>query len=706
MVTDKLRILLGGLLLPGLVCVAAIAQDDDDETERQKQAATEYVEVEASGLPESNTIATRLPVPLQTTPWNIGTVGPALFKEQGGQVLSDALRNVSGVNVQTQSGVHDFFVVRGFDSLSGSLVLIDGASEPEATYYPLYNVAGIEVLKGTGGFLYGKDPLAATVNIVRKQPLPTDLFGFSLSGGSFNTYEGALDWNTSSGSGNLDLRVNAFWSQTDNYRDLDSSQHWAVNPSVTWRPSPRSKLNLNLEYVDAQYSPDAGLPIYNEAIAPVSRRQTYHTPLDFSDQTVSRIQLDYEIKLSDRVTLRNKTYYRDLDWQSTGTLLSGALDVDFGGFLVPLVIRSVTFLDNRQTFTGNRFEAIFTLGGGSVTHHLLTGLEIARQEDVTDLGVALPCGPLGPPGCVPQVTLFDPMEIGTTIAPSFSLLTGDSRADIIAPYVIDQIRFSERYHLLIGVRWDDISLSGISRDDSELSPMAGFVFAPSDQLSLYVNAGQSHAPPGARVTDPVRVPEESTQYEVGVKKKFLDGKMQTTFSLYEIERKNIAIPDDTGILQQAGDQRSRGFEFELAAEPRSGFHTVFSYAYNDAELTRFSESVFTGMGFTTVDRTGNTPAFAPEHLANFWATKRLRGGLGFGGGLRYVDDQFIAEDNAFSVDSAFIVDATVFYDFGAWRAKLNLKNLTDEEYAIRGFGSQSVIPAAAFGGYLGIEYRR
>ena len=45
-------------------------------------------------------------------------------------------------------GVFDFFVVRGFDSLTGGLVLTDGAPEPESTFYPLYNVRQVEVLKG------------------------------------------------------------------------------------------------------------------------------------------------------------------------------------------------------------------------------------------------------------------------------------------------------------------------------------------------------------------------------------------------------------------------------------------------------------------------------------------------------------------------------------------------------------------------------
>ena len=54
------------------------------------------------------------------------------------------------VNVSAGFGIFDYFTVRGLDSLTGGLVLTDGVSEPESTFYPLYNVRQIEVLKGSG----------------------------------------------------------------------------------------------------------------------------------------------------------------------------------------------------------------------------------------------------------------------------------------------------------------------------------------------------------------------------------------------------------------------------------------------------------------------------------------------------------------------------------------------------------------------------
>ena len=166
------------------------------------------------------------------------------------------------------------------------------------------------------------------------------------------------------------------------------------------------------------------------------------------------------------------------------------------------------------------------------------------------------------------------------------------------------------------------------------------------------------------------------------------------------------------IQLQAGDQRSRGVELEFAAEPAPRLRAFLAYAYTDAELTSFSERVTVGYDpgtgrpiEATLDRSGNTPAFVPTNLLNLWLSKGFRGGLGLGGGVRYIGPQYIAEDNLAQIDQAWVLDATVFYDFKKARVSVNFKNLGDAEYEVRGFGSTSVIPAQPRSVFLGFQYR-
>jgi iron complex outermembrane recepter protein len=234
----------------------------------------------------------------------------------------------------------------------------------------------------------------------------------------------------------------------------------------------------------------------------------------------------------------------------------------------------------------------------------------------------------------------------------------------------------------------------------------GITFAPRPELSLYASGGSAFAPPSTLVVGP-REPELSRQLELGAKRSFAGGKAFASLSVYHLERDDVAIPDETGVARQNGDQRSRGLELELAGDMGAGVYVSAGYAFSDAELTRFSERVIVGFDplpvFGTVDRSGNTPAFAPRHLANFWVMKRLPAGFGLAAGARYVGGQFIAEDNAFELDDYLLLDAALSYQRGAATVRVNFKNISDGDYFTRGFGSASVIPGDPFAVYGSLE---
>lgn len=693
------------------------AQEDPDDQAGQGQAQEEeaeqkevfvdevFVQGEIPAIPTSNTVAAKLPLSLRETPASVSVVGSPVFEEQRSFILGDALRNASGVNVQTGNGAFDFFVVRGLDSVSSGLILFDGAPEPETSFYPVYNLEQVEVLKGPAAFLYGGSPLGGTVNMVRKQPLDGSFLRLGVSGGSFSTVQGTLDGNVANSSDTLRFRVNSLWQSSDNYRDDKESEVRAINPSLTWRPSGRTSVNFNLERVEAEYETDAGLPILlSNQVADVPRTRSYQSPFDVSDQDILRFQVDVETRFSDSFVLRNKTYYRDFDWVSRGTTFNGVFPVPIPGVGArDMVFRSLLSLDDTQEFVGNQLEGLWRLRTGNVTHNLLAGVEVARLSDEFTFV----------PAFLPPIDLLNPVETAAGPVqpiPGFAF-AADAETNVLAPYVVDQIVFGERFQLLLGARHDSLDfqddVSRTERDDSQLSPMVGVVVSPSSTLSFYASASEAFAPQSTFVVGEERVPEESRQVEAGVKKGAFGDRLRWSVALYQIDRENIGIPDDNGFTQQTGSQRSRGAELEVTAEPRPGTRTLFAYAYNDAELTEFTERIQVSLQppfFVTLDHTGNRPAFAPEHIANLWVTQRLGGGFGLGLGGRYVSEQFIAESNQFAIDDYATVDAALYYDRGPWGVNLNLKNVTDEEYLTRGFGGTSVIPAAGFATYAGFHY--
>jgi iron complex outermembrane receptor protein len=631
-------------------------------------------------------------VAVQDLPVSVAVVPERVFEEQSATLMGDALKNASGVNVTTGFGIFDFYVIRGFDSLSSGLVLTDGIPELESIFHPLYNVRQVEVLKGPSSFLYGGNPLSGAVQLVRRQPVAGTFADVNLAYGSYGTYDASFDGNAATGDGRLAFRLNATTQGTDQYRDLPEGRLSAINPTFTWRPDDRTRLGLELEYVESRFPPDTGIPFLGRedpVLAPVPRTTSYQSPFDGSTQEAYRFRFLVERELAPGLTLRNRLYYTELTWDSDGTLVLGAFPGMDGRLQVQ---RTLTLLDDRQRLLGNQLELSASFGTGSVRHDLLAGLEIASLKDRFTQEV----------GLLPPMDLLEPVETAqppiVTIPPLAQ--AGDSRSLVIAPYVVDRLHFSPKVQAFVGARLDALDfedpLNDTERDSTRVNPLLGLVFSPTDALSFYGSWATGSAPPSTQIVGP-RDPEESRQVELGAKLTFLDGRAFAGLALYDLRRENIAIPDSSGITRQEGDQRSRGVEVDLAVEPFQGWSVQGSYAFTDSELTRYTEIVpLPPPDFVVMDYSGNTAPFAPRHLFGLWVSKRFDFGLGLAGGVRHVGDQLIAPDNWATIEAYTTLGATVSFTKERWGLRVHFRNLTDTEYAARGFGSASAIPARPF----------
>ena len=683
-----------------------VEQAPDEKSKEQSAEETapprfeERVLVEGSvdAIPTMESTFAKVPVSRQSTPASVGVVPRFVFERQNATILGEALQNVSGVNVATGFGVFDFFTVRGFDSLETGLVMTDGAFEPESTFYQLYNVERVEVLKGPAAFLYGGNPLSGTVNLIRKAPVAKNTADFKLNLGSFQSLQGTADVNVSRSDGRAALRVNAAYTSSEFYRDDKDNRQFAVNPVVYFEVTEKTNVNVNFEYVNNEYKPDSGLPLLFNEVPEVPRTRSYQSPLDTSEQGIYRLRADVRSELNAHVTLRDKFYLTDLDWQTDGTLLVGAFPNAAGSVDV---FRNLTLLDDRQKLLGNQLEALVSFRTGAIEHRALVGFEATRLTDEFTLDV----------GFLPTIDLFDPVE--TAAAPVFLIpglsTAADARSVTLAPYFLDHIAFSSRVEVFVGGRWDSIdyedAVTDTARDTTAFSPMLGGVFMPRPSVSIYASYSEAFAPPSSRVIGE-REPEEAWQFELGLKKQFAGGRSNATVAFYNLERDKIAIPDASGITQQAGNQRSRGLEVEVATQVSGTWFSFITYALNDSELTDFAESVFTGAipPFVTLERSGNVAPFAPRHIFNVWTTQEFASGLGLGGGVRYVSGQFIAPDNAFEIPGYFTLGANVYYRVGQWKLSLNLKNLTNRDFETRGFGNSAVIPADPFAAYASVQF--
>lgn len=623
---------------------------------------------------------------MRAAPLALSAIGRKELSAIDARTLSDVLVGTAGVNVQPGNAVHDLFVVRGVDSLTGALVTSDGAPEPEAGFYHAYNLERVEVIRGPAGFRWGSGAAAGVVALVGKRPRLGE--NFVTLGGDYATFD---TWRATADAGvasaELGFRVNAMHEESDGFRDGQRSDVSAANPVVRWRRGETS-IDAGVELSRDRHHPDAGIPVIGNAVGEVPRTRAYGSPYDSSHQDTKRLRFELGTELGKSARLSLLGYYTSLDWDSDGTLLNGVFPDGTGRSSVS---RSLILLDDRQSIVGSRVEIDARLGNRErPRHRLLAGLELQRQRDDFDLEI----------GLLPGIDLEEPRETATgpiMLLPGFGT-AARARAVTLAPYALDRIDLGRGFETWLGARVDHIDYrdprSAIDRTDTQLSPLLAVTFAAGDRWTLYANAGRGFALPSSRVVGDRR-PEESRAFEFGAKTASHDGKLDLQLAAYRLERRNIAIPDDSGVTATTGDQRAHGLELELRARPwpRTSLH--LTYALSDAELTAFRELVRIGAGPTdvaVVDRSGNRAPFAPVHLGRLWLSHDLPCALELSGGLRLVGRQNIAPDNVFTSDGYALLDAALAYHHNNLRFALHARNLADATYFGRGFGNASVIP--------------
>jgi TonB-dependent siderophore receptor len=667
------------------------AKSQDPDTETDVVELDEFV-VTASDLYDTLGIS----LDPAKAPISATGISTTLNDRQGNRTLKDAVKNSAGVNVATGNGIHDFFVVRGIDSLNGGLILVDGVLEPEATFYPMHNLRQVQILKGPGSYLFGANTLAGTVNLVRKSPVPENFADLRLGAGSHETYEARIDGGAYSEQHRTAFRLNGLYYDSDTHRDGIDQELSALNPTVLWDISDRASFRLDADFQRSDVTPDAGLPVHDSSLVKSSRSATFQEPDDFSEQDVVRLLGTIRYSIDDDVTLRNKTYYTGLDWDSQGTVFAGFFFADAGFEPTPMTLsRFRPTLKDEQEIYGNELELTLKLDTGSVSHDLLLGGEILRFTDKFVIGI--------PPG--EDINVDTGVRTPSPFLEALPTNAGDTETDLLGLYVLDGVEFSERWYGLAGVRLDWLDFKddsrSTSRSDTEFSPFGGVVYQATEPVSLFANAGRGYGLPSTQVIGPRGKPEESVQVEGGAKWQTPDGRWSGQISGFYIERENIAIPDSSGLFTDNGAQESVGIDLEATGEIMPDLSLRFAYGYLDSELTDFNEFTSTGVA----NRSGNSAPFAPDHIGVVWAEYSFLPDWMAALGVRAVSDQFIAPDNRFEIDGYATVDASITYDKSSWYAAIYVRNLTDEDVLTRGQGATSVIPEDGISifGHVGIR---
>ncbi|MBD2183503.1 TonB-dependent siderophore receptor [Aerosakkonema funiforme] len=636
----------------------------------------------------SATAGTRTDTPLRDVPQAVQVVPQQVLEDRQVTRVEEAVRSTSGVN-PTSSSISTFetFNIRGFESTN---ILRNGLRDSTNTQIPseTANLERLEVLKGPASVLFGQGSPGGVINLVTKRPLPDPFYAAEFSIGNFSFYRGAIDLSGPlNRSRNSLYRFNASYENSNTFVDFTQIERLFFAPVVSWDITEDTKLTLEGEFIRSSFPNYRGLPAVGTVLPnpngkiPIERNIA-EPNRDFIDNNANRLGYNLEHRFSENWSLRNSFRV---------TLFSYEQDSFFPNSLEPDNRTLTRGYSTGSSGTDNEIMATDLIGNfstGPIDHKLLVGVELFRENNYKN---KFDFGDIAP------LDLFNPVYGSPNGEITFSL-DNATLTRSAGFYVQDRISIFDKFKLILGGRFDfyeqqltdKLANTETKQSEESFSPRVGIVYQPIEPISLYASFSRSFNPViGTGFNNELFKPETGTQYEVGVKADLLDGRLSSTFAIYQLTRQNVLTPDprDANFSIQTGEQRSRGVELDVTGEILPGLKVIASYAYTDATITEDNALPV-----------GNRLDNVPKHSAGLFATYELqRGnlrGLGFGLGFFYVGERPGDLDNSFYLPDYFRTDAALYYRRDNFKVGLNVKNLFDIRYYEASNGPLRVFPGA------------
>lgn len=685
------------LTLTGSLPVAQ-AQESQEPTSADALAVLPEITVRDRrdlGYQAPNAItATKLETPILETPVSIQVVPRAVLEDQQVIELKDALKNVSGIQPAFGFGsLFNGFTIRGFTSQVLNATAFRNGLRRRTHAFEMANVEQVEVLKGPAAVLYGRLDPGGMINMVTTQPEPKPVYSAQQQFGSFGLYRTVLDaTGPMTADRSLLYRTTLAYQDSESFRDFEGLERIFFAPSLTWTPSSRTEVHVNIEYKKDDRITHFGIPAIGTrpAPVPVSRYLGDRTDddgrFDHGDSDNILLELSWSHRLSPDWTVR-QGFLMDRSYYSMQHFPPVRLREDNR-----TLERGFVKGNQQLTSYGTTLELMGRVEGWGVGHTAMVGVEY-YQFSFTPEGTVLfpPITP--PPAFVPPIDIFDPVygraQIPSNLAPNLFVTFKERWYGL---YLHDQLDLTHNLHLLVGGRYDIAKVSnGVSpvtpdmplfdRTDHAFSPRVGLLYQPWPWLSVYGNFVKSMGPAaGFSVAGEPFKAERATQYEAGVKVAMFEGRLTSTVALYRLTKRNILATDPTNPMARLpiGDARSRGLEFDLSGQLTDRWSVIGSYAYTD---TRITEDTLGG-------NQGHRLPNVPLHSGSLWTWyrvgtgpfSRVEVGAGlFAAGIRQGDEQ-----NSFQLPGYVRVDAAAAYHWQVGDLKLttrlNLINLFDQRY--------------------------
>lgn len=642
-------------------------------------------------IPEILVTAELRETPLMQTSRSVSVFDAQQLRELSSQHLEQVLSAAPNVNFSAGTSRGRYVQLRGIgdrsqfvEPLNASVgLLIDGVDfSGLGAVATTFDVEQIEILRGPQGTLHGANALAGLVNIRTAAPASTFSHAVSAGLGNYGTRELGLV-STGPLSDEVNYRVaaqqfnsngyikNAFLNK-DNTNERDEL---TVRAKLRWTVNDTHTVDVGLHHIDV----DNGYDAFSFESGRTTRSDEPGRDAQRSNaivlQTVSDLSgLRLESRLSGARS--DVEYSYDEDWT-------------FVGFHPDEYSSFDQYLRDRDS-VGAELRAISNdnsrlFGGRS---EWVVGLYYLANEDA--------------------------LKRRYTYAADF-----DSRNDTESVALYGQLdtALAERLNLVTGLRWerraiDYSDVNGVAFDtDTQLWGGKLALEYSFDDAMVYGSVSRGYSADGVNAgvlaTDGTGQSDEVLRqlanagtfdeetllsYELGVKAPALNGAMALRAAVFYMDREDqqvrssLLIPREGGatsfldFTSNAGGGNNYGIELEADWRPLPELRVWSALGLLETEYEDY-------VNLSGDDLDGREQAHAPTYQYSLGGRYDFNDGLFARVELQGRDGFFYSDRHNEKSASVDLVNASVGYEDDHWEAKLWVRNLTNEDYGVRGFGS-------------------
>jgi catecholate siderophore receptor len=632
--------------------------------------------------------ATKTNTDIRDIPQALSVISEGQIEDQQLRSIADLLNFVPGASWGTGEGNRDTVVLRGNSSTADFFV--DGVRDDVQYFRDFYNVDRVEVLKGPNAMIFGRGGGGGIVNRVLKRPSLNPYREFTASGDRYGDRRFTVDLDQPLSNG-VGVRLNGMFEDGDSFRRHVDLKRYGINPTATVQLGSDTRIDVSYEYFHDRRTADRGVPADGDEPIRGFTRTFFGDPRDsFAKVNANIASLAVEHEFGDGLTLRNRTVFGDYD-----KFYQNIYPVGFNPTTNLVTLGAYNNATKRQNLF-SQTDLIWENRLAGIDQTLLFGFEVGRERSRNRRNTGTIVGGNTTPITDPTV------DVDVIFAPAASDANNRTRATVGAVYVQDQIRLSDMFEIVAGLRFDSFKLrvndlravgGGVfSRRDNLWSPRLGLIVKPADNLSLYTSYSRSYLPQSGDqfsgltdITEGLK-PERFENYEIGAKWEPIEGLLATA-AIYQLDRTNTRATDplDPSRVVLTGEQRSRGIELGLERSVTSRWLISAGYTLQKAEITKT----------TSAAPKGREVPLVPRHSFSLWNRYDFAHGIGAGIGVIARSKSYASISNAVKLPGYARVDAALFYTLPhGIETQINVENLFGAHYFPSSNGDNNIAPGA------------